>query len=116
MGLFRTVAAAVLPLITDNRCAAAKRRFGPTAVITRAKQSNILARSLTPAFSIRAAQPARVPDRDMFHRHIWRGLNKSEHSDIVPNAPGQQLLQVHCRALTERISILRYPGIAGLSP
>ena len=39
-----------------------------------------------------------------------------EHSDIVPDVPRQKLLQVYCRALTERISILRYPRIAGLSP
>ena len=39
-----------------------------------------------------------------------------EHSEIVPDAPRQKLLQVHCRALTERLSILRYPRIAGLSP
>jgi hypothetical protein len=43
-------------------------------------------------------------------------LNNFEHSDIVPDASRQKLLQVHCRALTERISILRYPRIAGLSP
>jgi hypothetical protein len=39
-----------------------------------------------------------------------------EHSEIVPDAPRQKLLQVHCRALTERLSILRYPRIAGLAP
>ena len=42
-------------------------------------------------------------------------VSAAKNSDIVPNAPGQQLLQVHCRALTERIFILRYPRIAGLS-
>ena len=44
-----------------------------------------------------------------------RRVSAAKNSDIVPNAPGQQLLQVHCRALTERIFILRYPRIAGLS-